>query len=78
MKARGSVLAPYELAAAQTRHAKKGTRQAEVSRYARAEITAIASGFNEDDADAGRPPMWEYIESLMASGTKYVDRQRRK
>ena len=76
-KARGAILAPLEQAAAQTRHAKPGTRQAAVSTYARAEITAIAGMFNDEDAEAGRPPAWQYIEAVMKSGTRYIDRKGR-
>lgn len=74
-KARGAVLAPYEQAAAQTRHAKPGTLEAEVSRFARSEITSISSIFNDEDEAAGRPPAWRYVESLMRSGTRYMDRR---
>ncbi len=73
-KARGAILAPLATAAAQTRHAKPGTRQAAVSTYARAELTSIAAHFNEQDREAGRPPAWEYIEAMMKSGTRYMDR----
>ena len=63
-------------AAAQTRHAKPGTLEAEVSRFARSEITSISSIFNDKDEAAGRPPAWRYVESLMRSGTRYMDRRK--
>lgn len=77
MKSRGGPLAPLVLAWNATRHAKPGTPEAEVCRYARSEITAIAGLFNEEDDEAGRASAVEYVKGLMASGTLYVDRARR-
>lgn len=77
MKARGGPLAPLVLAWNATRHAKPGTPEAEVCRYARSEITAIAGMFLDEDEEAGRASAVEYIKTLMASGTLYMDRARR-
>lgn len=77
MKARGGPLAPLVLAWNATRHAKPGTPEAEVCRYARSEITAIAGMFLEEDEEAGRASAVEYVKTLMASGTLYMDRARR-
>ena len=75
-KARGAVLAPFIQAQTQTRHAKAGTIEAEICRYARSVITQIGTIFNEQDDEAGRPPASAYVLALMRSGTRYIDRQR--
>lgn len=76
-KARGGPLAPLVLAWNATRHAKPGTEEAEVCRYARSEITAMASLFLEEDEGEGRGSAVDYVKTLMRSGTLYVDRARR-
>lgn len=76
-KARGGPLAPLVLAWNATRHAKPGTPEAEVCRYARSEISAMAGMFLDEDEEAGRASAVEYVKGLMASGTLYVDRARR-
>ena len=76
MKARGGPLVPLILAWTETRHAKPGTREAEICSYARREITGIASLFNEEDREGGRGSAVEYVETLMRTGTRYVDRRR--
>lgn len=60
-----------------TRHAKPGTREAEICRYARSEITKIAQHFNEEDEESGRQSAIEYVDSLMRTGTFWMDRTRR-
>lgn len=75
MKARGGPLVPLVLAWTETRHAKPGTREAEICAYARRELTGIASIFNEEDEENGRSAV-DYVETLMRSGTLYVDRRR--
>ncbi len=76
MKARGAVLAPYIQAQTQTRHAKAGSTAAAVCAYARSEITQIGAIFNDEDREAGRPPASAYVEAMMRSGTRYIDRRR--
>lgn len=76
MKAEGAPIAALVKAWTMTRHAKPGTREAEVCRYARSQLTQIASDFNERDDDAGRPSAVAYVETLMRAGTLYCDRRR--
>jgi hypothetical protein len=59
-----------------TRHAKPGTREAEICRYARSQITQISSHFSDRDADMGRPKAVDYVGTLMDSGFNYFDRIR--
>jgi endogenous inhibitor of DNA gyrase (YacG/DUF329 family) len=75
-KGRGAVLGPLQAAQNETRHAKPGTREAAVCSFARSELTQAATLFNEEDEEAGRPPAWLYIEAVMLSGTRYIDRRR--
>jgi endogenous inhibitor of DNA gyrase (YacG/DUF329 family) len=75
-KGRGAVIGPLMAAQNETRHAKPGTREAAVCSYARSEMTQAATIFNQQDEDAGRPAAWLYVEALMLSGTRYVDRMR--
>lgn len=72
----GAPLAPLVKAWHATRHAKPGTREADICRYARGEITSIASLFLDWDADEGRDTV-AYVGQLMDSGTLYIDRTRR-
>lgn len=76
MKAEGAPLAALVKAWTLTRHAKPGSHEAEVCRFARSQITAIASLLNDEDQDKGRPSAVAYVETLMASGTLYMDRRR--
>ena len=76
MLAEGAPIAALVKAWTMTRHAKPGSREAEVCTYARSQITQIAAMFNEQDEEAGRPDAVAYVETLMASGTLYVDRRR--
>ena len=76
MKAEGAPIAALVKAWTLTRHAKPGTEEAEVCRFARSQLTQIAAAFNERDEDAGRPSAIDYVRTLMASGTLYCDRSR--
>lgn len=76
MKAEGGPLAAFIKAWTMTRHAKAGTREAEICRYARTQITQISSYLNDKDREAGRPPALDYVETLMQSGSNYMDRIR--
>ena len=76
MKARGGPLAALVIAWNDTRHAKPGTEEAEVCRFARSEITAIASAFIDEDREAGRGSAVDYVKALMSTGTRWVDRRR--
>lgn len=76
-KQRGGPLAPLVLAWNATRHARPGTEEAEICRYARSEISAIAGLFNEEDDTEGRASALEFVKGLMRSGTLYMDRARR-
>lgn len=75
-KAEGAVMASLVKCWLGNRHAKPGTREAELCRRARAELTEIGRMFIDADADAGRPPVADYVESLLAD-TLYIDRCRK-
>lgn len=72
-KAEGGPMVALVKAWTMTRHAKPGTREAEICRYARSELTAIASHFNERDEAEGRSAV-DYVATLMDSGTIWADR----
>lgn len=57
-----------------TRHAKPGTREAEICRFARNQIAEIVRGQLEGDEEAGRDVV-AYVGTLMDSGVLYADRQ---
>jgi len=76
MKGEGAPIAALVKAWTMTRHAKAGTEEAEVCRFARSQLTQIAAAFNERDSDKGRPSAVDYVRTLMASGTLYCDRAR--
>lgn len=76
MKAEGAPIAALVKAWTMTRHAKAGSEEAEVCRFARSQLTQIAAGFNDRDEDNGRPSAVDYVRTLMASGTLYCDRAR--
>lgn len=69
----GRPAAPLLKAWTATRHAKPGTREAEICRFAMSELTAMATDFNAADAKAERSAV-DYVETLMRSGLRYVDR----
>ena len=50
---------------------------AEIGRKALVEMCAILDGFISDDLKAGRPRPTEYADTLLRSGTGYIDRRRR-
>lgn len=72
----GQPLAPLVQAWIKTRHAKPGSREAEICRYARQQITEIAGIQIERHEDAGRDPV-AFVAALMDSGTRYIDRTRK-
>lgn len=72
-KAEGGPMVALVKAWTMTRHAKPGTREAEICRYARSELTAIASYFNERDEAEGRSAV-DYVATLMDAGTIWADR----
>ena len=75
MAARGAVLAPYVMAWIAGRgggHA--GTHP--VAGPAMREITSIARGFIDEDVEAGRPPVRDYVAAMLANGDRYIDRKR--
>ena len=74
MKAEGGPLTALVKAAIATRHAKAGTREAEICRFARRELTAIAQHLNDLDAASGRACALRYVETLMDGGTLWADR----
>jgi endogenous inhibitor of DNA gyrase (YacG/DUF329 family) len=76
-KAEGAVIIALAKCWTQNRHAKPDTREAELCRQSRSELTEILRMMLDADADAGRPPVADYVETLFASGTLYVDRTRK-
>lgn len=77
MKAEGAPIVALVKAWTETRHAKPGSEEAEVCRFARSQLTQIASQFNEADDEAGRPSAVAYVKTLMRSRTLYCDRTRK-
>jgi predicted nucleic acid-binding Zn ribbon protein len=57
-----------------TRHAPAGSREAEICRFARGQLTQMAQHYIERDAREGRPSAVEYVAGLMDCGTLWVDR----
>lgn len=78
MKTEGAPIAALVKAWTMTRHAKPGSEEAEVCRFARNQLTEIARLHNEADDEAGRPSAVDYVRSLMQSGTIYADRRQPK
>lgn len=70
----GFPLAPLIKASLATRHAKPGTREAEICRFARSQIARICRDFLDQDEEAGRNIV-EYVGGLMDSGILHTDRQ---
>ena len=75
-KAEGAVMAALVKCWVQNRHAKPGSREADLCRRARGELTEMARMFLDADAEAGRPPIAGYVEALLRD-TLYVDRSRK-
>jgi hypothetical protein len=73
--ARGKVLAPYVLAWIE---GKGGGHSGvdPIAAKAMRELTAIARGYVDEDRKAGRPSALAYMETLLADGARYFDRQR--
>lgn len=69
----GAPLLPFVKAWHATRHAKPGTREAEICTFARGQITEIARLFLDRDDEEGRDTV-AYVGQLMDSGTLYIDR----
>lgn len=72
----GQPLSALVLAWHRTRHAKKGTREAEICTFARRELTEIASLLLERADEQGRDPV-AFVGAMMDSGTRYIDRTRK-
>lgn len=72
--ARGGPVVPVLQAWAMTRHAKPGTREAEINRYARRFLTDAARHMNAQDAESPRASVLEYVGGLMDSREIYADR----
>jgi endogenous inhibitor of DNA gyrase (YacG/DUF329 family) len=74
--AEGKVMAALVKCWLANRHAKPDSREADLCRRARAELTEIGRAFIEADEDAGRPPVADYVETLLRD-TLYMDRTRK-
>jgi hypothetical protein len=70
----GFPLAPLVKAWHSTRHAKPGSREAEICTFARNQLTQIARDFLDADEEDGRDVV-AYVGTLMDSGILYADRQ---
>lgn len=57
----------------ETRHAKKGTREYELCRTARRELTQLAELLIARDKAMGRPPAHEYVAGRVTEGVYYMD-----
>lgn len=73
-RTQGFALAPLVKAWNKTRHAKPGTREAEICRFARREISKIARSLLDQDEAEDRDVV-AYVGLLMDSGVLYEDRQ---
>lgn len=71
----GAPLAILVKAAMATRHAKPGSRDAEICRYARAEMTRMCRDYLDDDTANDRDVV-EVVGEMMDAGEQYTDRQR--
>lgn len=76
MRCEGVALAPLVKASFMGRHAKPGSREAEICRFARRQLAQIAGELNDADAANGRPDALAYVETLMHSGFTWLDRRR--
>ncbi len=76
-KTDGAPLYAFVMAWMETKHAKPGTREAEIRKVASREVGAMCKHFRERDAEEGRPPMSDYVETLTRDGGRYMDRTRR-
>lgn len=74
-RAHGFPLAPLVKAWHATRHAKPGTREAEICTFARNQLTQIARTFLEEDTEGGRDVV-AYVGGIMDSGILWCDRRR--
>lgn len=75
-KAEGAVIVNLVKAHHQLRHAKPGTRDAEVCAVARRELAEIVRMMLDEDEAQGRPKLTDYVEGLLAN-TLYCDRTRK-
>jgi endogenous inhibitor of DNA gyrase (YacG/DUF329 family) len=75
-KAEGAVVIALAKCWTHNRHAKPGTREAELCRRSRSELTEILRMMLDADAEAGRPPVTDYVETLLRD-TLYCDRTRK-
>jgi hypothetical protein len=73
---RGSPVVPLLQAWGATRHAKAGTREADINRYARRELTTIARLYNDEDAAEGRADALAFVGTLMDQNSMFIDRKR--
>lgn len=75
-KAEGAVIIALAKCWTANRHAKPDTREADLCRRARSELTEILRMMCDADAEAGRPPVADYVETLLRD-TMYCDRTRK-
>lgn len=73
----GFPLAPMVKAWHATRHAPAGSREAEICRFARGQITEIARMFLDEDEESDRDVV-AYVGVLMDSGELFIDRTERR
>ncbi len=74
--AKGGPLALLVKAWLATRHAKPGTRDAEIRRYAMAELTRMGRDLLDDDMAHDRD-VCDVVGAMMDAGEQYTDRQQK-
>lgn len=75
-KAEGAVIITLAKVWIANRHAKPGSKAAEVCGEARRELNEIVSIFLDADKDAGRPSLVDYVAEMLGE-TRYIDRTRK-
>lgn len=76
LKIIGGPMAILIMAWEETRHAKPGSQEAEVCRFARSQMTMIAKEANDGLRTSGRPPATAMVTRMIKSGSLWTDRKR--
>jgi hypothetical protein len=76
LKIIGAPMAILIMAWEETRHAKPGTQDAEICRFARSQMTMIAHEANEGLRENGQPPASEMVTRMIKAGSIWADRKR--
>lgn len=76
LKVIGAPMAILIMAWEETRHAKPGSQEAEMCRFARSQMTMIAKVANEGFRNAGMPPATAMVTRMIKAGSIWADRKR--